>query len=132
MTNPSTLLGTWELISFETRFDDGSTHLPYGPNAFGRILYLDNGTMSAHLMNPDAHQPSAISSDDPPYFSYCGTWRVKGDQAIHTVSAATFASWIGQEKTRTIGWQGDDLLLTARVIFDEKPGEGILRWRRLA
>jgi hypothetical protein len=132
MTDPKHLWGTWELVSFITQFEDGSTMLPYGDNAEGRIHYSEGGFMTAHLWDPDRHVAGALGArNDPAYFSYCGTFRVEGDQVIHTVAAATASSWTGKDRLRTMEMKGDDIELIAEgVVFEGKVGRGVLRWRR--
>jgi hypothetical protein len=48
-------LGTWELVSTEYRYTDG-TRRPYpdvGPHAKGYLMYALDGHMCAQLINPD-------------------------------------------------------------------------------
>ena len=132
MTDIKHLLGTWHLVSFITQFEDGSTLLPYGAAAEGRIHYAQDGFMTAHLWDPDRHVADAGGDrNDPAYFSYCGTYRVEGDQVMHTVAAATSKSWTGTDRLRTMAFKGDDIELIAEgVVFEGKSGRGILRWRR--
>lgn len=125
-----TIIGTWELKSFVTRFEDGTCHLPYGENPEGRITYTKDGFMSAHLWNPDKHTEGAEPSDDPNYFSYCGDWFIEDDRVRHRVHAATHPSWTGEDRFRTMKHDGKHLELTAEnVIFEGKNGRGVLIWR---
>ena len=126
-----TLIGAWQLESFVTEFADGSTLLPYGPRAQGRILYTADGMMAAHLWDPDRHRDGAAQGPDPAYFSYCGEWFVEGDIVRHRVLAATFPDWTGQDQLRTMACDGDRLTLTAQgVVFGGKTGRGVLVWRK--
>lgn len=125
------VIGTWVLKSFVTEFDDGSILLPYGDNPQGRIVYTDDGFMSAHLWNHNTHVEGTNSRDDPSYFSYCGDWSIEGTVVRHHVHAATEASWAGQDKLRTMTPIGGLLELTAEgVVFGGKQGRGILVWER--
>ncbi len=131
MTDSKSLLGTWYLRSMTTEFDDGTLILPYGARAMGRIHYADDGFMAAHLWDPGRHVKGPKDTNpDPAYFSYTGVYRIEGNQVIHTVVAATPASWTGVDKLRTIKWVGEDVELTADVIFEGKLGRGVLRWGR--
>lgn len=125
------LIGTWEMTSFVTTFDDGTTQLSYGPNAAGRICYGADGFMSAHLWDPDRHRPGLPVTGDAPYFSYCGTWRVEGDTVHHAVIASSRPAWAGTTVTRRIVPAGDEVELIADVTFSGKSGQAVIRWRRI-
>ena len=43
-------VGTWKLISYESRFEDGQVEYPMEKDAFGRVIYTTEGYMSGHLM----------------------------------------------------------------------------------
>lgn len=131
MSTIFSFVGTWVLKSFVTEFHDGSILLPYGENPQGRIVYTEDGFMSAHLWNPDTHVEGTNSCEDPSYFSYCGDWSIEGAVVRHHVHAATEASWAGQDKLRTMTPIGELLELTAEaVVFGGKHGRGKLVWER--
>jgi hypothetical protein len=64
MRSNLSVIGTWVLKSFVTEIDDGSILLPYGDNPQGRIVYTDDGFMSAHLWNHNTHVEGTNSRDD--------------------------------------------------------------------
>ena len=119
------------MVSFVNTFEDGSTYLPYGPRASGRIIYTSDGAMAAHLWDPDQHQPGIPSNGDPSYFSYCGAWRLDGNTVHHIVIAAHYPEWAGSTKVRRILPDGEEIELVAEgVVFQGKSGRGVIRWRR--
>ena len=129
---PADLIGTWDMVAFVTTFEDGSTLQPYGPTPKGRILYTADGAMSAHLWDPDRHRASVPSNGDPSYFSYYGTWELRGQTVHHTVIAAHYPDWAGSIQIRRIVPQGDEIELIAEgVVFQGKTGRGVIRWRRV-
>lgn len=129
--SPADLIGVWDMVSFVTTFEDGSTYLPYGPHARGRIIYTADGAMTAHLWDPDRHQSGVPSNGDPSYFSYYGTWLLHGDEVHHTVIAAHYPDWAGSTQVRHILPDGDEIELVAEgVEFQGKTGRGVIRWRR--
>ena len=117
----------------ETQFDDGTTSHPYGENCDGRLVYGADGQMAAHLWDPDRHLPDGGNArfPDAVYFSYTGQWHLDDDVMTHHVQAATYPDWTGATIVRSVAWDGDDLLLTARVEFSGKAGTALLRWRKL-
>lgn len=131
MSENLNITGTWQLRSFVTEFEDGSTLLPYGKTPRGWITYTPGGFMSAHLWNPDTHVKGKPPGEDPAYFSYCGDWVIEGSTVRHSVHAATEPSWTGQDKFRTMRWHDRLLELTAEnVVFARKTGRGILIWEK--
>ncbi len=102
---------------------DGLTKVrhPSGPDAAGRIIYSDDGFMSAFLAAADGSSGS---------LAYSGTWELRGDEeVVHRVSLATVASFVGTDLVRSVSWEGSDLVLTT----PQRDGwVNRLRWRREA
>ena len=75
------LIGAWTLQSLVTTDLDGNETNSYGPSPIGQIVYLDNGRMGVHLMNPDAELPDfsgltpsvALVRFADNFFAYWGT-----------------------------------------------------------
>ena len=101
------LVGAWQLVEWSARDD-----------AVGRLIYSDDGFMSAFLAGPDGFSDA---------LAYSGTWELRGKEVVHHVSLATRESFIGKDLVRAVSWEGDDLVLTT-------PPRGgvvnVLRWRR--
>ena len=129
---PTDLNGVWDMVSFITTFENGSTLEPYGPAPKGRIIYTPDGTMAAHLWDPGRHQSGVPSNGDPSYFSYYGSWQLDGDHVHHYVIAAHYPDWAGSIQTRRIVPSGNHIELVADgVTFQGKTGRGVIRWQRI-
>ena len=108
------LVGSWDLVEWTAN----DTH-PAGPDAVGRLIYSDDGHMSAFPVRADG------SSDA---IAYSGTWELRSEEeVVHRVTLATRASFVGADLVRSVSWEGEDLVLTT------PPRSGwvnVLRWRR--
>jgi len=105
----------------------------------GRILYLDNGQMSAQVaasgLDPLANaDPSEATPEEAAhawrnYVGYWGTFTVDADAGvvIHAVEGAWFPHWIGHNQVRQYRFSGNTLTLEA-----DAPGwHATLIWRRI-
>ena len=114
------LTGSWELVEW-TASDGEKVRHPSGPDAAGRLIYSDDGFMSAFLATADGTSGS---------LAYSGTWEMRGgEEVVHTVTLATVDSFVGTDLVRSVSWEGSDLVLTT------PPRDGwvnTLRWRRAA
>jgi hypothetical protein len=116
------LLGTWELVRWESSYDDGRTIYPMGEDAKGFILYTTDGYMSAALFRgnrPDFVTGEALTASEAEkvagwdsYYSYGGPFRIDGDRVIHTVAHSIYPNWLGGTQVREISFEGDHLILT--------------------
>ena len=117
------LVGTWKLVSHETRGADGSVHYAFGENPVGYIMYGQDGYMHAALMK--ANRPR-VSHDLLPlttteekawaatYFeSYCGKYEIKGNKVFHHVEVSLNPNWPGQVLEREVRLEGDNLTLVS-------------------
>ena len=103
------LVGTWQLVEWTARDD-----------AVGRLIYSDDGFMSAFLADADGFSDS---------LAYSGTWELRGkEEVVHHVSLATRESFVGKDLVRAVSWDGDDLVLTTPPTRDGVVH--VLRWRR--
>lgn len=125
-------VGTWELVSTEYRYKDGSRR-PYpdaGPHGKGYLMYMTDGHMCAQLMNPDRpawkdvdHPTNAekISAFDN-FSAYCGRFEV--DEAAHTMvhlpEVASSPAFVGSRQPRPYSFAGDLLVFSDRET--EEPG----------
>ncbi|MEM6732031.1 MAG: lipocalin-like domain-containing protein [Myxococcota bacterium] len=142
-----TLIGSWELLSFEVESDAGVAH-PYGESGRGRIVYTASGHMSAVLSRSDRPALSAGSLeaargaeatdkarafDD--YLSYSGRWRLeeRGDElwVHHTVDLALVPEVVGTTLERRARFEDDVLVLD----YENRSRSGrqrrfVLRWKK--
>jgi hypothetical protein len=125
-TNP--LIGTWRLISWETRSLDGQKiSYPLGKDAVGYIMYNEDGYMFVAIMRPNRVRFAAGdllggSAEEKAqaantYVSYCGRYEFNGDTVIHHVDLSLFPNWVGVEQERLVELRGDRLTLSTRAIL---------------
>jgi Lipocalin-like domain len=125
-TNP--LIGTWRLISWETRSVDGQKiSYPLGKDAVGYIMYNEDGYMFVAIMRPNRVRFAAGdllggSAEEKAqaantYVSYCGRYEFNGDTVIHHVDLSLFPNWVGVEQERLVELRGDRLTLSTRPIL---------------
>lgn len=122
MVKVEQLLGTWELVRWETSYDDGRTIYPMGEDAKGFIMYTTDGYMSAALFRgnrPNFETGEALTASDAEkvagwdsYYSYGGPFEIDGDRVIHTVAHTIYPNWLGGTQVREISFEGEHLILT--------------------
>jgi hypothetical protein len=124
---PNPLVGTWRLVSWETRSLDGQIGYPLGRDAVGYILYNQDGYMSVAISRPD--RPKFAAGDllggsteekaraTGTYVSYCGRYEFRGDTVIHHVDLSLFPNWVGVEQERLVELTDDQLTLSTRPML---------------
>jgi len=122
MVKVEQLLGTWELVRWETSYDDGRTIYPMGEDAKGFIIYTTDGYMSAALFRgnrPNFETGEALTASDAEkvagwdsYYSYGGPFEIDGDRVIHTVAHTIYPNWLGGTQVREISFEGEHMILT--------------------
>ncbi len=118
------LVGTWRLVSFESRTASGEIHRPLGSAPVGQLVYDASGHMSVQLMDPnrrpfesgdltrgsDAELRAAVSG----YVADHGTYSLDPLRGVvtHHVLGALFPNWVGRDQVRRIRIEGYRLTLT--------------------
>lgn len=132
-------VGSWRLLSYELRLPSGVVAKPLGDCPLGRILYLENGQMSAqvvgsmlnHLANAEPEQATPEEADRAwrNYLGYWGTYTVDAAAGVvvHTVEGAWFPNWVGRKQIRRYRFNGDQLTLEA----DSPSWHATLVWQRI-
>lgn len=136
------LTGDWILERWTIRYPDtGRITEPFGPEPQGLLMYSADGHMSAAMQRPgrprlsnadpravgDAEKAAAFGS----YLHYAGRWTVRDGCVVHEVALAMNPDLLGTRQLRSVGLDGDRLVLGA----DEALGGGRSRvhsihWRR--
>jgi hypothetical protein len=142
MTIPNPLVGTWKLVSFELRAEDGSTTYPWGKDVLGQVIYSAEGYMSGSLMQVD--RPAFGSSDVmggtaaefdaamKSYIGYAGAYSLNDGQVIHHASVSLFPNWTGTDIERFYAVEGNLLTLsTPPSVFGGQRVSAALVWERL-
>ncbi|RCJ24929.1 hypothetical protein A6S26_17135 [Nostoc sp. ATCC 43529] len=157
MTN-KILVGTWKLISWETKTSEGIILYPFGKNVIGYLSYTDKGYMSAMIMRNDCLSIT-ISSEEfmkarttllkpllllfkwqelktlfkylqvaTNYISYSGKYEIQGNKVLHHVEISFLPDWIGTTIERTFEITGEKLLLISPPIGGSPQ---YLTWQRV-
>ena len=113
-------IGTWRLVSVETRNKDGSLHRR--GSRTGYIIYSADGYMSVAFMKEGR---SKFASGDirggtveekvealNGYISYSGRYEVEGGSVYHQIEVSLFPNWIGDKQERFYEFDGDRLTLS--------------------
>lgn len=108
------LLGPWHLERFVIGFaDDRPPVFPFGEDARGQLMYCPDGHMSGTVcrntrrpfgarLEASYHADADLKAEAfDGYLAYAGTWRVEGDEVIHTVDFALTPDLVGRENRRT-------------------------------
>ena len=118
-------LGTWRLVSVETREADGSVFRR--GRRIGYIIYSEDGYMSVAFMKEG--RPKFASGDIrggtveekvaavEGYVSYSGRYEVEGDRVIHHIEVSLFPNWIGASQERAFEFEGDRLTLSTPLML---------------
>lgn len=104
------ILGTWNLIKWSNRLDDGTEIHPFGEDLKGYIHYAEDGHLFVHIMTADREN---YSGSDPfkgtldedaaairSQLSYAGTYEFIDGKIIHHVSISSFPNWVGGDQVR--------------------------------
>jgi hypothetical protein len=139
-SNP--LIGTWRLISWETRSVDDQISYPFGKNAVGYLMYNENGYMFVAITRPNrlrfgagdllggSTEEKAHAADT--YVSYCGRYEFQEDRVIHHVDVSLFPNWVGVEQERLVELRGNRLTLSTRpILLGGEQQSAYLIWERV-
>jgi hypothetical protein len=142
MTAHLPLLGTWRLVTMETRSVTGQVW----PGLFddGYLLYTTDGFMSAVLtqgprarFGTDSH--TSGSTDEKArafdsYFSYGGSYAVDGEIVTHHVQFCLFPNWVGTTQVRRFARSAESDTLTLwnvnPLVIQDEEAYACLTWRR--
>ncbi len=140
-SNP--LVGTWRLISWETRSVDGEKiSYPLGKDAVGYIMYNEDGYMFVAITRPNRTKFAAGdllggSTEEKvqaatSYVSYCGRYEFQEDTVIHHVELSLFPNWVGSDQERLVELRGNRLTLSTRpILLGGKQQTAHLIWKRV-
>jgi hypothetical protein len=136
------LAGTWTLLEYTSKDNEGVVTRPFGTNLRGLLIYSPEGYMSVQIMK--AVRPSfelndlfsggteeragAMSS----YIAYAGRYTIAPDHVTHHVEWSLFPNWVGDDQVRY--WTVENEVLTLRTPAMRTGGKdhvGTLKWKRV-
>ncbi len=141
-SKPSPLVGSWRLVSFELRDDEGTVSRPWGDEVSGINTYTADGFLSEQFGS--AHRP-ALAHDDwvsatpaeidlaaRHYFAYAGTYEIDGEQVVYHLDVSLMPNWVGKTERRSWSIAGDTLTITTPpLVVGGKQQVSILVYRRM-
>ena len=135
------LVGTWKLLSVETRMTDGSSHATFGQNPEGYLIYGSDGMMSVNMqwagrkpfasgIAREASQEEKASVSDL-FSGYAGRYEVQevDSTVIHHIEVSSFPNWNGVQQPRIYQIDGDQLTLYNKLPIANSIS--YLVWRRV-
>ena len=135
-------VGTWQLVSAESKDASGEISHPLGQDATGYLIYSSDGYMAVAIMQ--ANRSNFASADTrggsldekgaafDTYVSYSGTYEVKGERVIHHVEMSLFPNWSGTDQERFFEFSGDQLALrTPPIMIQGVERTAHLIWQRV-
>jgi Lipocalin-like domain len=130
------LVGTWRLVSLETRRADGEIGQPMGPKPAGMFIFDKDGNFSVQLHNPD--RPTLAADNESVFSGYgalWGTYEVDDDLQIFTLIAdgCLQPALIGMPTVRHVKFQdGYAVFNTTPQILDGVETTTYITWRRVS
>jgi len=137
--NLQTFVGTWKLVSLETRGENGKITYPFGKDALGYIMYSADGYVSVTIFPKNRRRfktqdilggtiEEKVAAAES-YISYLGRYEVMQDRVIHHVEASFFPNWVGVDQERFYRFDGNRLTLsTAPMLVNGKRQTVHLIW----
>jgi hypothetical protein len=113
-------LGTWKLISWYFKHENGEVNYPFGEDAIGYLIYTANSYMSVHIMS--ANRPMYVDSNSPTpeeilaiadtCLTYCGKYEILADKIIHYPEVSTEPTMVGVAQERFFEIRDNTILLS--------------------
>jgi hypothetical protein len=137
-------VGTWKLISFETRRSDGAVMYPFGKDLQGLIMYDTKGYWSCHIMgnNRPAFASGQMAKGTPEEIKaafegslcYWGTYDIDEKEKIlklHIIDSL-YPNWRGADQKRFYEFSGNRYSIkTPPMRAGEVEIVSVLVWERV-
>ncbi len=135
------LIGTWKLVSYQARGEDGRVSYPVGQDPVGYIIYTQDGYMSVSIMSADRPRYSSTDllggTDEEKvaaattYIGYCGRYEFDANRVLHHIEVAFFPNRTGTSQERFVELAGDRLsLVTPPMLIKGEERTAYLVWER--
>ena len=113
-------IGTWRLVSVETRKEDSNMHrsgkrtgyLIYSPEGYMSVAFMKEGRTvfaSGDIRGGTVEEKIEAFNG---YISYSGRFEVSGDTVTHVIEVSLFPNWIGEQQERFYELREDKLTLS--------------------
>jgi hypothetical protein len=134
-SDTSKFVGTWRLLSVESKAAEGQTLHTWGKNVTGRLISGPDGRMAVQLMkygrprfasadlragtDAEVRDRRSVPTEGREafqgYTAYYGSYSVHpaGGKVVHHLEAALHPNWDGTEQVRYYRFDDDHLTLTA-------------------
>lgn len=133
--------GSWKLLSFVYKAEDGACFFPYGKEANGIIIYDPKGYMSAVITRTDR---PCVSTEDfgllpdfekialaKGFMTYAGRYKMLEDRVFHNIEIGYFPNWVGTTFIRFPSFSNGNLVLaTPPITLRDKKFTGYLVWQK--
>jgi hypothetical protein len=137
------IVGVWDLVSLELVGGPGGPLRPLGDAPAGRIIYTEDGHLSATITRRGrtryaAGDPLAGTAEEMiaaarTWTSYVGTWQIEGESVFHRIDLSFFPNWEGDLQRRTWSIEGETLRLSSPpMVVAGAPRVLHLVWTRAA
>jgi Lipocalin-like domain len=138
------VVGTWKLVSYDTRTAAGVTSYPLGQDLAGLAIYLPNGRVSIQFMRRD--RPGFKSGDAwrgtleeeraafEGFFGYAGRYTIDATRSVvtHHLEIASAPNYVGIDLVRTFSMSGNRLTLrTPERQLAGQTSTSTLVWERI-
>ena len=109
------LSGTWQLTAVDLRSAEGTSSHPFGRDVQGYLTYNPNGCMSVSIVKRNGPYHIAQEQTAEDFFSYSGTYEVRGETVTHHVNVSYLPNWSGLDQECAYRLHGDQLTLSMQV-----------------
>ena len=138
------LVGTWRLVSWESRDSDGNVSYPMGRDATGQVMFDSTGSVSIQLMQRNrprfASGDRAIGTPDEIRAAFVGLLAYYGRYTLDAssgtlrirVEGASFPNMIGTEQVRHVRIDGRRFTgTTPPVLVAGRMVTGVFVWEKI-
>jgi hypothetical protein len=126
------LLGTWRLIEYHNRTEDGKMLDPsFGPEAMGVIHFNANGRMLVVLTDGRRSLPPGV--ERRPFSAYTGIWEFDGETVKTAVDESAWPHFVGTMQNRGVRYANGRLsLIPATVVVDGVVNHREVVWEKIS
>jgi hypothetical protein len=115
--DPKALIGVWQLISYQTEFQDGSPkRAMFGEHPTGYIIFTREGRLMA-VIEAEGRKAPSTDSDRATLLkslvAYSGKYRIEGNRWIASIDTAWNPAWDGTDQVRSFQIVGNRLTVTS-------------------